>query len=183
MHKTAGSFAPGRFVHGTITISMKMYRKKQQAGLTLIEMLVVIGIIGLLTSVVLFSVSGARERARDSQRFSDVKSLQLAVELYKEANGSYPTEGGNQLLSQVSGLVPVFIATLPEDPKPTSGNVGQYRYANVGNGYVLIVGTIEGKGSVNHCYLTSRGTDSADIEGAIGDYGAPSSDFVECDSL
>ncbi len=59
-------------------------------GFTLIELLVVISIIGLLSSVVLASLNSAREKARDAQRITDLKQIQLALELYRDANGAYP---------------------------------------------------------------------------------------------
>ena len=55
-------------------------------GFTLIELLVVIAIIGILSSVVLASLNSARQKGRDAKRISDVKQLQLALELYYDAN-------------------------------------------------------------------------------------------------
>lgn len=51
---------------------------------TLIELLVVIAIIGSLSALLLPNFMGARERARDSQRKSDLKQIQKAFELYKQ---------------------------------------------------------------------------------------------------
>jgi len=63
-------------------------------GFTLIELLVVIAIIGILSSVVLASLNTARSKSRDAKRISDVKQIQLALELYYDQNGSYPTSPG-----------------------------------------------------------------------------------------
>jgi len=66
--------------------------KKYQKGFTLIELLVVIAIIGILAGVVLTSLNTARAKARDAQDISNLKSVQLALELYADDNGgSYPT--------------------------------------------------------------------------------------------
>lgn len=53
-------------------------------GFTLIELLVVIGIISVLSAIVVPNFMGARERARDTQRKSDVRQIQKALELFKD---------------------------------------------------------------------------------------------------
>jgi len=62
------------------------------AGFTLIELLVVISIIGLLSSIVLASVNTARAKARDARRVADIKEIEKALQLFYDANGSYPDE-------------------------------------------------------------------------------------------
>jgi len=59
-------------------------------GFTLIELLVVIAIIGLLASIILASLSGARAKARDARRASDLHDFQEALELYVSDRGHYP---------------------------------------------------------------------------------------------
>src|SRR3989344_6607266 len=100
----------------------------KQKGFTLIELLVVIAIIGLLASVVLISLNSARAKARDTARKATLRQLQKAIELYRNANGSYPvampcfasepgtpvcgTNGGNW----IPGLTPTYLSILPRDP-------------------------------------------------------------------
>ncbi len=64
---------------------------RRTGGFTLIELLVVIAIIGILSSVVLASLNSARLKARDARRVADLKQIQIALELYYDANGKYPT--------------------------------------------------------------------------------------------
>ena len=63
-----------------------------QRGFTLVELLTVIAVIGILSSVTIFSLSGARERARDGERVSEIGTIVLAAELYKDACGRYPAD-------------------------------------------------------------------------------------------
>lgn len=59
-------------------------------GFTLIELLVVIAIIGLLSSVVLASLSSARQKSRDARRTADIGQIRIALEMYFDAAGYYP---------------------------------------------------------------------------------------------
>lgn len=74
---------------------MKIKTIKQTKGFTLIELLVVIAIIGLLSSVVLASLSTAREKARDARRLSDIDQIQVALENYYDAHNFYPPNTEN----------------------------------------------------------------------------------------
>lgn len=65
---------------------------KQQKGFTLVELLVVISIIGLLSTLAVVALNQARVRARDSKRLSDIKQIQTALELYYADQGVYPVE-------------------------------------------------------------------------------------------
>jgi type II secretion system protein G len=81
----------------------------QKKGFTLIEFLVVIAIIGILSSVVVASLNTARLKARDAKRIADIKQIQLALEMYNDKNGSYPTA--------LSALTTAgFISVVPTDP-------------------------------------------------------------------
>lgn len=77
-------------------------------GFTLIELLVVVGIIGLLVGLGTSYYSTAQKKARDSQRRSDLKQLQQALELYRQdktAPIAYPTESGVNTLGSCSGIL------------------------------------------------------------------------------
>ncbi len=65
-------------------------RVKLTKGFTLIELLVVISIIGMLASVVLVSLQGARNKAKEIKFLSGVVQLKSALELYRLDNGRYP---------------------------------------------------------------------------------------------
>lgn len=65
---------------------------------TLIELLVVITIIGILLSVATVSWTNAQEKSRDSKRKSGLKSVQQALELYFQDNGTYPPSNGGKIV-------------------------------------------------------------------------------------
>lgn len=107
-------------------MSKLFLQKHRTKGFTLIELLVVIAIIGILSSVVLASLNSARTKARDARRVADLKQIQLALELYYDANSKYPTVL-TQLVGSSGGA---SLSVLPVDPRGDATNVNNgYKYA------------------------------------------------------
>jgi len=110
-------------------VGMKNNKKR---GFTLIELLVVIAIIGILSSVVLASLNSARLKARDARRVADLKQIQIALELYYDANTKYPDD----IYAAAAALEPTYISKVPKDPQtaavykyshtPATGNATGY---------------------------------------------------------
>lgn len=96
--------------------------KKSKKGFTLIELLVVIAIIGVLASVVLASLNTARRKSRDARRLADIKQIQVALELYFDANGEYPDAVNDLEGTNACGTANRCMPQVPEDP------VGQTAY-------------------------------------------------------
>ena len=122
-------------------------KKRGHEGFTLIELLV-IAIIGVLASIVLASLNNARRKSRDARRITDVKQIQLALELYFDGvgAGAYPvsTRGdvgacantGNA--NGLEGLVTNnYIPSVPRDPNSTTASAVCYDYADRGTTYHL----------------------------------------------
>lgn len=113
---------------------------KKRSGFTLIELLVVIAIIGVLASIVLASLNSARRKSRDARRITDLKQIQLALELYFDAQSppqypaaTDPTVAANCDSDSANGLE--VLATggyIPQVPKDPQG--GCYRYTSVSSG-------------------------------------------------
>ena len=149
-----------------------MTNKKQ--GFTLIELLVVIAIIGILSSVVLASLNSARQKSRDAKRVSDVKQLQLALELYFDSNGGYPSA-----VSTATLVTPGYIATIPTDP--VGGGAYNYAALNAGCTSYHIGATLEDTG---HTVLSSDVDAAAGTAGTGCPDGAGSAvDFVGTDPI
>jgi general secretion pathway protein G len=73
--------------------------KKREAGVTLIEMLVVVTIIALFAALVLPKMMGSADKARKTQAKAQINSYLTALGSYKLDTGVYPTtEQGLQAL-------------------------------------------------------------------------------------
>lgn len=127
-------------------------------GLTLVELLIVIMIIGVLAGVVLsINFQQQLKKARDSKRKVDIEQIRSALEMYRSDAGSYPTTA--ILTSPICGGNLTYLTNTylikPCDPKNVSPN--QYTFSGGGASYSLTV-TLEQGGSYTGTPLGSTCT-------------------------
>ncbi len=72
-------------------IKFQISNFKFQKGFTLVELLIVVAIIGVLSTLLTANFIGVRQRSRDAHRKSDLRQIQSGLELYRADEGSYPT--------------------------------------------------------------------------------------------
>ncbi|HEY5549987.1 MAG TPA: type II secretion system protein [Candidatus Saccharimonadales bacterium] len=65
--------------------------KRTGRGFTIVELLIVIVVIGILAALVIVTYAGIQQRARDTERKTDVKGIQGQLEAYWADNAKYPT--------------------------------------------------------------------------------------------
>ena len=109
-----------------MNFALKQIKKmREDDGFTLIEVMIVVLIIGLLTTIVAINVLPSQDKAMVEKAKADIAVLEQAVELYRLDMSTYPTtEHGLEALSEApSGLrFPEryrpggYIRKLPDDP-------------------------------------------------------------------
>ena len=112
--------------------------KNTNQGFTLLELLVVIGIIGVLAGIVSLGVNNARVKGRDAKRAGDIRQLITALEQFYIHNGNYPTGTGSvptgpggtgvalnnptAMDSAEEPMIPNYIPFIPTAPLPADGD-------------------------------------------------------------
>jgi len=135
--------------NGRLTVRNMRERLCNYTGFTLVELLVVISIISLLSSIVFSSVNSARVKARDAKTVADISQLVLALNFAADTSGGvFPSSGGTWRclgqtpagqcwfqgggpytgLDSLNNALTPYINPIPRDPNPEAGCHGQAFY-------------------------------------------------------
>jgi len=137
-----------------------MQKIAKNKGFTLIEILVVIGIIALLAAIVIIAINPARQfaQARDSQRISNLNSILNAMGQRMADNkgvfaggtcNAVPTTATPILTTSGAGagelgcLVPTYMSALPLDPVTGSGTNTGYEFYQDTNGRIHVIASTQ----------------------------------------
>jgi prepilin-type N-terminal cleavage/methylation domain-containing protein len=118
-------------------------------GFSLIELLVVVGILAVLTAFLMANVSAGRARARDAVRKSDFDGIKKALRLYYNDYQAYPASLSGEMLACGDGndacdwggafstTNSEYMKHLPQDPLNTGSNAYVYTQTSAGEGFLL----------------------------------------------
>lgn len=119
-------------------------------GFTLLEMLIVLGIIAVILSVLSVSFSTTQKKSRDAKRKGDIKALQNGLEqYYSTCSFSYPVSLGTAI---ACGTTPAIISIIPVDPKTGATPI----YVPTGTTGFKICTTLESESPTNYCLYSQQ---------------------------
>jgi general secretion pathway protein G len=91
-------------------------KKSQQQAFTLIELLIVVAIIGLLSSIVLVSLRGAAQRAKIGKARAEITAIYKAILLIEIETGEYPHVNNINSASDFNTRLAPYITVIKNDP-------------------------------------------------------------------
>jgi prepilin-type N-terminal cleavage/methylation domain-containing protein len=154
---------------------MSIFRSRKNTGFTIVEILVACAVIGILAAVTYGALGEARKKARDKERITELKQLEVALRLYKDSYGRYPDRGCGattgwtgpgpgsaswyvECTQYISGLVPSIMNELPTDPDESKVDSGYiYQTDASGSNYKVLAhdtvesGTVSAGGEMARC--------------------------------
>lgn len=97
---------------------LQTLKNRQQAGFTLVELLIVIVVIAILAAIVINTFAGVQARARNTERQTDIKAVASQLEVYYTNNGNYPVNAAAITTTTLQGLS----ADAVKNPQNTAAN-------------------------------------------------------------
>lgn len=130
-----------------------------KSGFTLVELLIVIGILGILLAIVLVALNPAKQfaQANDTKRSSDVNAILNAVHQYAaDKKGKLPTAVTTTVgtistagINICADLVPTYLAQLPVDPSLNDGAPVSDCTAAYNTGYQIVTSATNNRVTVS----------------------------------
>lgn len=145
-----------------------MPRNIIKKGFTLLEILLVVGIISILAGIVIVAINPGRQiaMARNTERKSDLKQINSALQQYYIDNRGYPDGIGEELvdicdtganasstemtdlcaeagLVNLSVLVPTYITAIPKDPQVSTTTSAGYKIKRHSSGKIGLSASAE----------------------------------------
>lgn len=109
-----------------------------QSGLTMIELLIVLAILGIFAILFLLSMTGQTSKGRDAKRKDDLKKIQIAFEDYYNDNDCYPDGDVLDECFSTTALEP-YLREIPCDPLTDEPYVYEGLAADQCSGYRVLV--------------------------------------------
>lgn len=118
-----------------------MVSHKNKKGFTIVELLIVIVVIGILATLVIVTFTGIQQKARNTQRQTDIKAVQGYVESFYAEFGFYPNAAdlndATFRSNYLKGLDPHALS----DPKQAGDTGAIADSAQTGNVYSYVTST------------------------------------------
>ena len=86
----------------------RVRRIQDQAGFTIIELLIVVAIIGILVAMAIPNLIGAIQRSRQSRTVADIRMISEGIEAYQVDNSFYPVVNDGTV-SMLSDNLEIYI--------------------------------------------------------------------------
>ncbi len=126
-------------------MSQTKYMKSARKGFTLIELMVVISVIAILSTIALFGLTKAQASARDASRQQIMNGIRAALERYYADNQAYYTTTNN-FCGLTTAFVGSYLTAQPIDPQTKGAICGSgnpvaggatYTYVGAAQSYTL----------------------------------------------
>lgn len=133
---------------------LTLHFRQRRSGFTIVELLIVMGILAVLATFFVNGYTGTQRRARDAQRKSDLKQLANSLELYFNDYRRYPAESAGTIAGcpsttstsctwgtgQFTDTKTIYFKSIPNEPTPANTYV--YR-SDAGGSYFRLYAWLE----------------------------------------